>query len=94
MAAAAKRLEVEGRVEKAQGLKPLEPKPLPAVIRAAAQKPKGETLTRVHIVQPGEIAGRIARKYGLSVLSLTRANPALNLEKIRPGQKLKSPLSG
>jgi len=98
-AAGAAKREEEQKIEKAKALQPLrpsgKPQPLPAVIRAtkAAPSTAHEALTRVHIVQPGEIAGRIARKYGLTIKALIRANPATNLDRIRPGLKLKIPLT-
>ncbi|MCX7649899.1 MAG: LysM peptidoglycan-binding domain-containing protein [Flavobacteriales bacterium] len=48
------------------------------------------TTVRYHIVKSGETLSFIARKYGVSVLSLKKANQ-LQTDMIRPGQKLKLP---
>ena len=92
-------------VPTAQAVAPVKPAKLPAVIgaSAAAGQPKVEAAEsaapkaapqelRVHLVKPGEIAGRIARKYGVTVRQLTRANPDKNLDRIRPGQALRIPV--
>ena len=93
-----------------QGVAPMTPAKLPAVIGAiggAAPRAKGapaapaappseaadpKTTSRVHLVKPGEIAGRIARQYGVTVGELIRANPDKNLDRIRPGQALRIPV--
>jgi LysM repeat protein len=65
----------------------------PAKTQAASASPSvaSKPPLRVHLVKPGEISGRIARHYSVSVNQLTRANPDKNLDRIRPGQALRIP---
>lgn len=46
---------------------------------------------RVHIVQPGETAFRIARRYGISVEALAAANRLADPARLRAGQVLRIP---
>jgi membrane-bound lytic murein transglycosylase D len=49
---------------------------------------------KVHIVQSGDTLWDIAQRYpGISVNDIKQANSDLNLNKLKPGQKLKIPLS-
>jgi uncharacterized protein YcbK (DUF882 family) len=43
---------------------------------------------RVHIVQPGQTLGRIARRYGISIAELCQANRIRRRDPIRPKQEL------
>ena len=45
----------------------------------------------IHVVAKGEILGRIARKYGVTVRSITKLNNIKNPNYIRVGQKIKIP---
>lgn len=56
-----------------------------AALRVQAQ---GQT---VHIVQPGEYLGRIARLYGTTVNAIVAANGLRNPDTIYPGQRLVIP---
>lgn len=47
-----------------------------------------------HIVKKGEILGRIAKNYGVSVQSILNANPGINPKKLKIGQKLIIKTSG
>ena len=44
-----------------------------------------------HVVEHGETAMAICRKYGLHLNELASANPAVNLSRIRPGEVLNIP---
>ena len=103
MAAAASKVS---ELPTGQAIAPVTPAKLPAVIggglsgasdaKAVQEKPSPaktapETL-RVHLVKPGEIAGRIAKQHGVTVRQLVRANPDKNLDRIRPGQALRIPV--
>jgi membrane-bound lytic murein transglycosylase D len=46
-----------------------------------------------HRVRRGETVGRIAMRYGTSVSAIARANNMRNANRIRPGQKLRIPLT-
>jgi LysM repeat protein len=54
---------------------------------AEAPAPSG----RVHVVERGELLATIARKYGKTVKDFERANPGLDPNRIRVGQKLNVP---
>lgn len=54
---------------------------------AEAPAPSG----RVHVVGRGELLATIARKYGKTVKDFERANPGLDPNRIRIGQKLNVP---
>lgn len=49
------------------------------------------TNTRIHYVKERETFSSIARRYGVGVASLRAANPAVNPEKLKPGQALQVP---
>ena len=102
MAAAASKV---AELPTGQAIAPMTPTKLPAVIGAVAtaeppakgpasatSAPGVKSAVRVHLVKPGEISGRIARKYGVTVKQLIRANPDKNLDRIRPGQALRIPV--
>lgn len=46
---------------------------------------------RVHEVVKGEYLGTIAKKYGVKVSDIEKANPAINPNNLRIGQKIKIP---
>jgi LysM repeat protein len=52
---------------------------------------EGATPRHVHEVKPGDTAWEIASHYHLSLSGLAVANPALDLNRIRPGDQLKIP---
>lgn len=57
--------------------------------KAASPAPRGSTpVGRSHIVKSGETFYSIARQHGLSMESLTAANPAVKATSLRPGQQL------
>lgn len=66
----------------------------PAGTRVASQ-PEQERAPRTgqHTVQEGEILGRIALKHGCTVEALCAANPGLQPNRIRVGQRLTLPAS-
>jgi len=62
----------------------------PAVVTPAhPEKPVAHGHT--HIVEHGETAMAICRKFGLHLNELEAANPAVNLSRIRPGEVLNIP---
>jgi len=48
----------------------------------------------VHRVRRGETVGRIASRYGTSVSAIARANNMRNVNRIKPGRKLRIPRTG
>lgn len=69
--------------------------PAPAAAPGAASAPaKAATAPGVHTVGQGESAESIARKYGISVGELARANQLTDPRKIRIGQLLTIPGAG
>ncbi len=46
---------------------------------------------RLHIVEPGDTAGRIAQAYGISMKAMQRANPGRNLDRLYVGDELVIP---
>lgn len=66
------------------GAKPVAPAIAEPVVTRAAE-------ATVHVVQPGEKLGVIARKYGLTVAELATANNIADPSRIRAGQKLTIP---
>lgn len=72
-------------------LKPVEtitPRPV-AVIPTHPEIPAGHG--HMHVVERGETAMAICRKFGLHLNELAAANPAVNLGHIRPGEVLNIP---
>jgi len=53
---------------------------------AEASAPKGD-----YEVQPGDSAWKIAQKQGVSLSRLAAANPGVNLDRVRAGERLKIP---
>ncbi len=75
----------------ATGLAPAGAAPVAGVQQAtppaAAAAPSGKT----HKVEAGDNFGKIARKYGVTVAALEKANPDVNPSKLKIGQQLKLP---
>ena len=46
---------------------------------------------KVHEVAKGEFFGTIAKKYGVSVTALTKANPGVDASRLKVGQKINIP---
>ncbi len=71
----------------------------PAPIRAApeeadeeiADEAEAETTYREHTVRSGEVLGRIAGQYGVTVRQIEEANPGLDARRIRVGQTIRIP---
>jgi murein DD-endopeptidase MepM/ murein hydrolase activator NlpD len=57
------------------------------------QRPSPEEETRYHMVEPGETLTVIAKKYGVSIESLVRANEIADPQAIRAGARLRIPTS-
>lgn len=57
----------------------------PAAAGAAA--PSGKT----HAIAAGDNFGKVAKKYGISVAALEKANPDVNPSKLKIGQKIRLP---
>lgn len=57
--------------------------------KAQNEKPVGEPTT--YSVVAGDVLGRIANKTGVSATEIQKANPGVDLSKIKPGQVLKIP---
>ena len=82
-------------------VKPLPPPPPAKPATAGAKKPAatadGEKKTSaadaatVHTVQRGEFLSTISKKYNVKMSAIVDANPGLNPNRIRIGQKLKIP---
>ena len=53
--------------------------------------PTPESPERSHLVRPGETLGRIARRYGTTVVALARLNGITNTALIRVGRRLRLP---
>jgi len=82
-----KRIDFKGKVEVKEGyVKADEIKDKKTALQVLTRKMKGG---KTHQVEKGEVAGRIARKYHLSLVDLQRANPGVNLDKLFIGQTLK-----
>ncbi|MDR7533565.1 MAG: NlpC/P60 family protein [Armatimonadota bacterium] len=54
--------------------------------------PRAQAAQRVHVVQPGETAYRIARRYGITVDALAAANSLADPARLRVGQRLHIPV--
>lgn len=66
----------------------------PAAAEAAAASSSSATETpsgRVHEIAKGELLGTIAKKYGVKVADIQKANPNLNPNNLKIGQKIKIP---
>lgn len=45
----------------------------------------------VHVIKSGETLAVVAKKYGVSVSALTKANPSVDSKRLKIGQKIKIP---
>ena len=54
--------------------------------------PSRRVTTQVHLVKRGEVLGRIARKYGVTVREIERANPKLQKRGPRAGERIVIPI--
>lgn len=82
-----KRVNFKGKVEIKGGYVQVdEVKDKKEAAQILIKKTKGE---KTYKVQKGEVGGRIARKYHLSLVDLQRANPGVNLDKLSIGQILR-----
>lgn len=63
---------------------------LPRQIAATNTRPTPAAL-RTHVVQPGETPASIARKYGVKLDDLLKANPGLEPKKMRAGRPINVP---
>lgn len=79
-----------------QEVKPLPPpakkpapavKPLPPPAKPAPVAEEGV----VHVVRAGELLSRISRDYNVKMSAILSANPGLNADRIRVGQKIRIP---
>jgi LysM repeat protein len=66
---------------------------IPAKAAAKGASATAASGTGIHVVQKGEILGRIARQYGVKIADLKAAN-GLTSDVIKVGQKLKIPGKG
>ena len=55
-----------------------------------AQK-NSQSLTRFHVIQPGETFSKVSKIYGVSLNALMKANKDLNPKALRVGQKIVIP---
>lgn len=86
--------QTAGAVQPAQPLRPAQPVQ-PVVLPPAPVAPVHAEVHaghgHAHVVERGETAMAICRKYGLHLGELEAANPAVNLSRIRPGEVLNIP---
>ncbi|HEX3625270.1 MAG TPA: LysM peptidoglycan-binding domain-containing protein [Verrucomicrobiae bacterium] len=72
--------------------KPVEPVHPTRVVPAAPARTQNPVAHgHTHVVERGETAMAICRKFGVHLNELASANPALNLSKLRPGEVLNIP---
>lgn len=64
-----------------------------SVAGAAKPAPADSPIRRAHTVKPGETPAAIARKYGVSLNALLKANPGLDPRRMRIGQTVHLPAS-
>ncbi len=82
---------VEPQPTKVPAVKPLPPpavKPVPKPVAATAPT-AAEGF--VYVVKPGDQLFAVSRRYNVKLSAIERANPGLNPNKIRVGQKIKIP---
>lgn len=60
----------------------------------STEPPPTPSPERSHLVKPGETLGRIARRYGTTVVALARLNGITNPSLIRVGRRLRLPPAG
>ncbi len=72
--------------------KPAEPKPVEAEPVAPAPKPVvAEPETTTYVVRRGDYLAKICKTYNIKQSAVLKANPGLDANKIRVGQKIKLP---
>ncbi|HEV2330836.1 MAG TPA: tetratricopeptide repeat protein [Verrucomicrobiae bacterium] len=76
-------------VEPVHPVEPAQTQPLVPATPAHTETPIAHGHT--HVVERGETAMAICRKFGVHLNELTAANPAVNLSHIRPGEVLNIP---
>ncbi len=54
--------------------------------------PNRRGTTQIHLVKRGEVLGRIARRYGVRVSDIERANPVLKRRMLRAGERIVIPI--
>ncbi|MBR3086191.1 MAG: LysM peptidoglycan-binding domain-containing protein [Kiritimatiellae bacterium] len=64
---------------------------IPGKTAASASADKSSGSSGVHVVKKGEIFGKIAGKYNVTVKALKAANPGIDYDRIKVGQKLNIP---
>jgi len=74
----------------AKGGKAITGKKVPAVIKAGAKPPADDAYT-THVVASGETATAIAKKRGLKLSDLKKANPGRNLDLLYVGGRIRVP---
>jgi serine-type D-Ala-D-Ala carboxypeptidase/endopeptidase (penicillin-binding protein 4) len=72
---------------------PAAPAPAPPP-QSTPTAPAAEAATQTHRIQAGETLSHLARRYGVTVGDIERANPGLNARRIQLGQTVKIPSSG
>lgn len=60
------------------------------VVTKPAQKTTTESANEVwHTIKDGELVGRIAANYGVSIAEIKRLNPGINVDRVSIGQRIK-----
>ncbi|MBR9988693.1 MAG: LysM peptidoglycan-binding domain-containing protein, partial [Gemmatimonadetes bacterium] len=68
--------------------------PAPAPPAQPSPAPETATPTQTHRIQSGETLSHLARRYGITVGDIERANPGLNARRIQVGQVVRIPTAG
>lgn len=74
-----------------QPVRPVQPRPVRPLTVIPAHVETAHSHGHAHVVERGETAMAICRKFGLHLNELEAANPAVNLSRIRPGEVLNIP---
>lgn len=77
--------------ERAEGGTPTEGVAAPAPVPAQPREPAA---TQTHRIGRGETLSHLARRYGVSVADIERANPGLNPRRVQVGQMVRIPTRG
>lgn len=93
VAALCERNELERTAPLRVGRQLVIPRPASAPAGSSVAAGTGAAGARVHVVQPGETLGGIARRYRVTVAALCAANGIDRASPIRPGQELRVPPS-
>lgn len=71
---------------------PKNAKPVTASSKMTTKNVSPAKTTGIYVVQRGDVIGTVAKqKLKVSIEDLRKANPGVNLDRVRPGQKLKVP---